>query len=84
MTGYEKIDEPIEVIASFAGQRVIPHAFKWQRRRYTVRQVNLVHSERRGRDMLYYFAVNNREQMFNLCFDSGRLSWTLHEIFVNG
>lgn len=81
---YETVDEPINVLASFSGNRVIPHAFVWHRRRYDVTNVHLSHVERHGNDNQYYFAVTDDMHAFQLRFSSASLHWTLHQVSIDG
>jgi len=84
MTHYEKINEPINVIASFAGNKVVPHAFTWEQKRYSIKKLNLVHSERIGRDLIYYFSVSDKANTFKLAFNPIELKWRLEELYTEG
>ena len=91
----EVIDEPIEVLASFsplptcasqpvtkphvAGNRVMPLLFRWRGKKYQVEKLNLVHRERDGEDIIYYFNVSDAANYFKLAFSTRRLSWRLSE-----
>ena len=81
---YEKIDQPIQVVASFAGKKVVPHSFVWGQRRYTVKSVNLVHTEGSGARVLFHFSVSDEANTFKLCFNPRDLTWRLEEVYADG
>ncbi|MDO8559455.1 MAG: DUF6504 family protein [bacterium] len=94
----EVIDEPIEVWASFsplptcasqpvtkprvAGNRVMPLLFRWRGKKYQVKKLNLVHRERDGEDIVYYFNVSDAANYFKLAFSTRRMSWRLSEWYA--
>ena len=80
----EIINQPIEVIAAFTRNKIIPLFFKWQNRRYKIKQINLVHSIREGRNKLYVFSVSDAINYFKLCFDTGKGTWKLVELYYEG
>ncbi|TSC76287.1 MAG: Uncharacterized protein G01um101431_908 [Parcubacteria group bacterium Gr01-1014_31] len=96
----EVIDEPIEVLASFspvlacvdrpvvkpriAGNKVMPLVFRWRGKKYQVEKLNLVHRERDGEDIIYYFNVSDAANYFKLAFSTRRLSWRLSEWYATG
>ena len=81
---YQTIKEPIKVLVSFFGKQVRPLAFFWKGRRYEIDKINLVHSQRLGRDTLYYFSVSDKANFYRLVFDTGSLTWSLEEIYAEG
>ncbi len=84
MTTYEKINQPISVIASFVGNKVVPHAFTWGRKKYNIKRLNLVHSERVGRDLIFHFSVSDNANTFKLAFNPLRMKWQLEELYTEG
>lgn len=76
---YQSINEPIEVVVIFNGQKVEPVFFKWGNRQYRVDRVNLVHTERQGREKHYIFSVSDKANAFRLRFSTETLKWTLEE-----
>jgi hypothetical protein len=76
---YQSINEPIEVVVIFNGKKVEPVFFKWGNRQYRVNKINLVHSERQGRDKHYIFSVSDEANAFRLRFSTETLKWTLEE-----
>lgn len=77
---YEKIQEPIEVMAVFHKEHAEPMTFKWGTRYYQINQVNLVHSEHDGREMIYYFSVSSDTAAYRLSFRTKSLKWMLEEM----
>jgi len=77
---YEKISEPIEVMVAFRDSRPEPIVFKWNRKIYRVSKVNLVHTERRGREKFYIFSVSDETNAYRLSFSGESLKWQLEEM----
>jgi hypothetical protein len=78
---YNEVNEPIEVLCAYVKGKALPLYFRWHDRRYKIDQVNLVHSQRRGRDKLYFFSVSNSKNYFKLCHDTEKNSWNLIEAY---
>lgn len=78
----EQINEPIEVIAKFAGNKTIPVKFLWQGREILVKKINLAYSRWEGRTKFYFFAVSDDTNYFKLQFNSDNLNWILLESYV--
>lgn len=81
---YEKINEPIEVVAEFGKRSLRPYVFRWQGREYEIKDVNFIHSAPKGKGMLFYFSVSDDTNYFKLCFNSQDLSWKLEEMYTEG
>lgn len=79
---YEQIYQPVDVLATFKSNHVRPLAFMWNRRKYVVSKVNLIHRARKGRNMLYFFSVSDEANYYKLRFDTGDMSWELEEMYV--
>ncbi|MBI4139106.1 hypothetical protein HY479_03065 [Candidatus Uhrbacteria bacterium] len=79
---YEKVAEPIEVLAAFRQDRTEPMTFKWGNRHYQVKKVNLVHTERRGREKIYIFSVSDDANAYRLSFSSETMKWQLDDMAV--
>ena len=75
----EKIGEEINVIASFAKNKLCPHVFKWKNKRYNVSNINLVHKARDGEADIYYFAVSTPAGFYKISFNNKTFSWMLDE-----
>lgn len=80
---YETVNEPIRVLASFGPAGAKPLAFEWNGRRYAIDKINLVHTARDGRDLVYYFSVSDAVHYFKLRFSTVDLEWVLEEVFNN-
>ncbi len=76
---YQRIEEPIQVIVAFKKDGVEPVVFKWNGRQYKVDHVNLVHTERLGREKFFIFSVSDAVNAFRLRFSTESLKWTLEE-----
>ena len=77
---YEKVEEPVEVLIAFRRGTPEPMIFKWNRRYYQIRKVNLVHAERIGREKVYYFSVSDETNAYRLSFRTESLAWRLEEV----
>lgn len=79
---YEKVNEPVEVLAAFRQNRTEPMTFKWGKKYYQVQKVNLIHTEHDGREKIYYFSVSDDSNAFRLSFHTESLKWNLEEVCV--
>ena len=80
----EKMNDPIDVIVKFVGDKASPSFFKWRGQTYRVEKINLVHKERDGNDKVYYFSVSDKVNFFRLAFFTRDLSWRIQELFYEG
>jgi hypothetical protein len=80
---FEKLNEPIEVLAQFKSDKVFPSFFKWRDKTYKVEKLNLVHEERSGNDKIYYFSVSDNANFFRLAFFTRDLSWRIEELYYD-
>jgi hypothetical protein len=86
-----ELNEPIQVLvdfrpsARFGSQhgpiKVIPRAFLWKHRRYVINSLNLVHKEKEGDVIMYYFSVSTDTNTYKLAFNNLTLEWNLVEIW---
>lgn len=78
----EKIQEPIDVLASFsAGGRVMPRKFRWRGRVYDILGINQVHQARDGQSILQFFHCRDAGSPYRkLCFNNVTKVWTLDEL----
>lgn len=79
---YTSVAEPVDVLVAFKRDTVEPMTFKWGNRYYQVRKVNLVHSERKGRDKITYFSVSDEANAYRLAYSSETMKWSLEEMAV--
>lgn len=84
VTMYDNINEPIEVVASFKKNEVVPRFFSWRHKIYKVAQVHLVHTSKIGNQILYHFSVTDKANYFQLTFNPFTLSWALATLYSNG
>lgn len=77
----EKINEPIEALVKFSGQKIFPAYIKWRGKTYAIEKLNLVHKERAGDDKVYYFSVSDNANSFRLAFSTRDLSWRIEELY---
>lgn len=81
---YEKIQEPIEVLAAFRKEQTEPMVFKWGNRYYQIGKVNFIHSEHDGLEKIFYFSVSNDSSSYRLSFRTKSLRWMLEEMCEAG
>jgi hypothetical protein len=81
---HEVLNDPIDVIVSFAGSRVIPKRFRWNEKDYDIKNVNLVHTAREGTKRIFYFSVSDLTNYFKLRLDPEFLEWRLVELYTDG
>ena len=74
------IDEIIRVGAAFDNRRLVPVWFFWRKRYYKVKAVNFNWSSNQGNAKLYHYAVTDGANMYELCFNSLTLEWTLGRV----
>ena len=80
---FNEINEPIEVIAKFSGNKAIPVKFLWQGREILIKKINLAYARFEGRSKFYFFAVSDNANYFKLQFNSDNLTWTLLETYAD-
>jgi hypothetical protein len=69
--------EPVEVFAKFLKGRIIPLYFVLSGNRFNISRINYVWNQRKGRTVLYYFSVADKNDTYRLCFNSEAMSWHL-------
>ena len=79
---FNEINDRIEVIAKFAGNKTTPVKFLWGNREILIKKVNLVYSRFVGKTKFYYFAVSDSANYFKLQFNTEDLQWTLLESYA--
>ena len=77
----EKMNAPICVLVAFLEKTVMPLTFQWEKKKYPVDKINLVHSSRVGKDKWYYFSVSSENNFFKLAFNTENNKWFLQEVF---
>jgi hypothetical protein len=80
---HETINEPIEVIAKFVGNKTIPIKFLWSGQEILIKKVNLSWTTFEGRSKFYFFAVSDNTNYFKLQFNTDNLTWVLLETYAD-
>jgi hypothetical protein len=80
--GQTRIHEGVDVYAIFARGQVLPRAFRWAGRTYTVEHIHQQWGGRHGAARLCYFAVTAAGSAYKLCFNTQELTWLLEEVYV--
>lgn len=78
---HEIINEPVDVIATFGDNRIIPTRMRWNCRDYHITSVNLVRLVREGIKRVFYFSVSDLTTYFKLKLDPDALEWHLVETY---
>jgi hypothetical protein len=78
---YESVEQQIDVLVAFMKNKVLPLSFHWNRKKYTVNQVNMSYSSRTGRTKCYHFAVTSDGNYFKISFNTDLNQWFLNEAF---
>lgn len=80
---FEIINEPVEVITYFDGQKMRPLRFRWRGRPYHIVQINGSWSEHKGQERIYHFHVATREAgSFELVYHNARCNWKIGRVCV--
>ena len=80
---FNQINEPIDVVAKFVGNKAIPVKFLWNGKEIIISKINLIYSSFEGRIKFHFFAVSDGANYFKLQFNSENLQWTLVESHVD-
>lgn len=77
-----RLSEPVDVIALFTrGQNHLkPLRVKWKNSAYSIRSIDYVYREKRGRILFHVFSCITDSLFFKLCFDTESLIWIVEEI----
>jgi hypothetical protein len=78
----EKIQEPISVLASFAGGGLSPLRFQWHGRTYKVEAVNGKWIDRQGDLYSLNYSVQCDGQTYYVHFSSGDVQWRLDQLIT--
>ncbi|MEO0108274.1 MAG: hypothetical protein ABIK62_03775 [candidate division WOR-3 bacterium] len=62
---------------AFPHHKIKPRAFIWQNREYQVSEITYVWRELIGEVFVYHFAVTEGDNVFELCFNTSTMDWTL-------
>jgi len=78
---HEKYQDPIAVSIIYRGKAIMPKAFEWANKTYSISRVLNVHSTWEGREPVHYFSVANDTEFFKLAFYGESLTWYIIEHF---
>ena len=78
---YEDVKEQIVVGAVFKNGHAIPRTFVWKERKYTVDQITLEHTEKRGNNILFCYSLTSAGNFYELSFDNINLIWQLERVW---
>lgn len=78
--GVVTVDENIRVGVAFDGGRIVPMWFRWKDRYYKVKAVTFNWSSIEGSGKLRHFSVTDGINLYEICFNSRTLEWTLEKI----
>jgi hypothetical protein len=81
MNTHEIMEEEIDVQVIFKSGRVDIRAFKWAKRVHRILKVNLVHKNKIGEGLFYFFSVSNKNQFYKLRLNTFNLSWHIVEYY---
>ncbi len=79
---YSTVKESVDVLVAFQKHKPKPMMFKWGKKYYQIDKVNLVHTERVGREKIYFFSVSDKTHAFRLAFHTETLTWQLEEMTI--
>lgn len=77
----EFIADPIDVLASFSHDGIVPRRLRWNGRLYTVDRVHSHWVHRDGDRLEHHFSVRvNDADLFQLCLSLPSMTWTLERV----
>ncbi|MDP8219211.1 MAG: hypothetical protein P9M03_10865 [Candidatus Theseobacter exili] len=71
------INETIKVGAVFENTKARPVWFVWKKSKYAVLAITYQWKTRTGRETQHHFAAQGPEDLYELVYNSGTLTWTL-------
>ncbi len=78
----ETIEEPVRVLAVFAGGEVNPVRFRWGTREMDVFAINARWTDRDRDDCVHHYSVQAGEETYYLHFSSRDLQWWLDQVVL--
>jgi hypothetical protein len=78
----QKIDQPVSVTLDFDCRRkvIFPSLLWWNNRPYSITEVGLHHTYKKGKVLYHVFSVVSGDLFFRLVLDTESLGWRLEEI----
>jgi len=80
---FEQINESVQVLSYYDGQKMRPLRFHWRSRTYHIASVNGIWNNNLGREREYHFHVSTRESgSFELIYNDAAMSWRIGRVAV--
>lgn len=80
----EEVNEPVEVISYYDGQKMRPIRFRWKGRVYKIAHVNGVWDDIKGTSREYHFHVSaHNSGSFELIYNNSGFAWKLGRICLD-
>jgi len=80
----EDIQDPIRMMATFAGGGVEPLRFEWRRRTHKIDRINARWIDRQGESYSLHYSVQSGDETYLLHFSSTDVQWWLDQVAVEG
>lgn len=77
-----EVNELIKVGAVFGDnkRKLKPVWFVWSGRKYNIREITYIWTERIGKAGILHFTVTDDANLFDISYNSDTLAWTLHSV----
>lgn len=72
---------PVEILAHFCKEGLMPKLLSYGGREYPIKQVNLVHTITQGEVRIYFFSVSDDTNYWKLGFNTATLQWWIEDQF---
>ncbi|TVM03168.1 MAG: hypothetical protein CV087_06555 [Candidatus Brocadia sp. WS118] len=81
-----EINEPIKVGAIFGDndKKLKPVWFVWSGRKYNIREVTYIWTEKMGKTSRYHYTVTDGADLFDISYSTDTLLWALHSVETYG
>ncbi|PIY95954.1 MAG: hypothetical protein COY66_05460 [Candidatus Kerfeldbacteria bacterium CG_4_10_14_0_8_um_filter_42_10] len=80
---FKTLNETIKVTSSFFRDQVTPEKFEWNGKQYIVKNSKLIHKARKGAGKMFFFDVQDDNNLFKLSFDTKSLEWELNQVYID-
>jgi len=75
----EQVNQCIDVLVAFVNRRVLPLSFTWNKKKYAIDKVNLIHESRQNGAKWYHFSLSSGGGFYKIAFDTEHNLWFLQE-----
>ncbi len=72
--------EAVEVVCRFIKGKIIPLYFVLKEIRFDIRRIHYSWAERKGKSMIFYFNVADKDDNYCLFLDAEAMSWRITNI----